>query len=101
LDRFYCTWFSCRILLKNVNLPVTWGDRRVANGVRTGSSLLHHFHHRRKNARKLTEEIVIEIGTWTGGTPGIGMSGPRDQIVVTVGLPGTPGHPGILQEMTS
>jgi hypothetical protein len=99
--------------LKNVSLPVTWGDRRVVNGVRrTGSNLLHHFHHhhhrRLKNARKLTEGIVIEIGTWTEGTPGrgtwiaeIGMNGPRDQIVATVGLPGTPGHPGILPEMTS
>lgn len=105
-------WISCRILLKNVNLLVTWGDRRAVNGVRrTGSSLLHHchhHHHHKRNVRKLTEGTVIEIGMWTEGTPergtwiaGIGTNGLRDQTAVTVGLPETRGHPGTLPERTS
>jgi hypothetical protein len=104
------TWISCRILLKNVTLPVTWGDRTAVNGVRrTGSSFLHHCrHHHKRNVTKLTEGIVIEIGMWTEGTPergtwivGIGTNSPRDQTAVTVGLPETREHPGILPETTS
>jgi hypothetical protein len=106
------SWFSYRILLRKASLPVTWGDRKVVNGGRRiGSSHSHHFrHHHKKSAKKVTEGIVIEIGTWTEGTPergiwsggtGTGMNAPRDQIVATVGLPGTPEHPGILPGMTS
>jgi hypothetical protein len=66
-----------RILLKSMSLPVTWGDRRVVNGVtKTGSSLLHHHHHRhhhchhKKSVRKLIEGTGIEtvIEMWTAGT---------------------------------
>ena len=108
-----------RIRLKSMSLPVTWGDRRVVNGAtKSGSSLLHRHHRRRhhchhkKNVRKLTEgtETGIEtaIEMWTAGTTergtwivGIGRNGHKDQIVVTVGLPGILGRPGILPGMTS
>jgi hypothetical protein len=106
--------FLNRILLRNVSLPMTLGDRKVVNGmIRTGSNPLHHQHHK-KNVRKLTEGTesgigtVIEIGMWTEETTERGTwiaeiekNGPRDQIVVTVGLPEILGHPGIQPEMTS
>jgi hypothetical protein len=95
-----------------VILHVIWGGRKVVNGVtKTGSSLLHCP---KKNVRKEREGTVtgigtaIEIGIWTEETTGTGtwiaetgMNGPRDQIVVTVGLPEILEHPGILPEMTS